>query len=107
VEVKCHDVDASLLEGVMCRGDRRLGAAIELAWRRGARFDGWSEHFQPQRWWQALADAGIDVEKTLHLPCPVDAALPWDQIGIRQGRAHLEREHCLAVEQSAGHMESE
>ena len=68
VQLRCHDVDASLLEGVMCRGDRRLGEAIELAWRRGARFDGWAEKLQPQLWWQALPDAKIDVEKTLHLP---------------------------------------
>jgi radical SAM family uncharacterized protein len=107
VQLKCHDVDASLLEGAMCRGDRRVGAAIELAWRRGARFDGWAEQLRPELWWQALADAGIDVEKTLHLPCPADAALPWDQIGIRQGRAYLEREHCAAAGCLAEQMESE
>ena len=100
VQLKCHDVEASLLEGVMCRGDRRLGAAIELAWRRGARFDGWAEKLQPQLWWQALADAGIDVEKTLHLPCPAPSALPWDHIGIRQGREYLEREQQRAGGQS-------
>jgi radical SAM family uncharacterized protein len=102
VQLKCHDIETSLLEGVMCRGDRRVGAAIELAWRRGACFDGWAEQLRPELWWQALADAGIDVERTLHLPCPADAALPWDQIGIRQGRGYLEREGCLAAEQLAG-----
>lgn len=101
VQVKCHDIETSLLEGVMCRGDRRVGAAIELAWRRGARFDGWAEQVRPELWWQALVDAGIDVEKTLHLPCPADAALPWDQIGIRQGRGYLERERCAAEGNSA------
>jgi hypothetical protein len=96
--LRCHDVEASLLEGVMCRGARRLGAAIELAWRRGARFDGWAEKLQPQLWWQALTDSGIDVEKTLHVSYPADAALPWDHIGIRQGREYLEREYCCAVQ---------
>jgi hypothetical protein len=91
-----------LLEGMMCRGDRRVGVAIELAWRRGARFDGWAEHFRAELWWQALSDAGIDVEQTLHVPYVAPAALPWDQIGIRQGRGHLEREHCLAAEHVAG-----
>ncbi len=102
VQLRCHDVEASLLEGVMCRGDRRLAAAIELAWRRGARFDGWAEKLQPQLWWQALAEAGVDAEKTLHLPCPAPAALPWDHIGIRQGREYLEREHRCAAEQVVG-----
>lgn len=100
VQVKCHDIDASLLEGVMCRGDRHLGQAIELAWRRGARFDGWDEKFQPQLWQQAIADAGIDVEKLLHLPCPAPSALPWDHINIRQGREYLVREQCCAAESS-------
>jgi radical SAM family uncharacterized protein len=99
VQLKCHDIEASLLEGVMCRGDRSVGEAIELAWRRGARFDGWSEKFQPQLWWQALSDAGIDVQKLLHLPCPAPSALPWDHICIRQGRGYLEREQQLAAEQ--------
>jgi radical SAM superfamily enzyme YgiQ (UPF0313 family) len=99
VRVKCHDIETSLLEGVMCRGDRRVGEAIELAWRRGARFDAWGEKFQSDLWKQALADAGIDVEKTLHLPYAADAALPWDHIGIRQGRGHLERERACALGQ--------
>ena len=102
VQLRCHDVETSLLEGVMCRGGRRVGEAIELAWRRGARFDAWAEKLQPGLWWQALSDAGIDVEKTLHVPCPADAALPWDHIGIRQGRGYLEREQHCAAEQLAG-----
>jgi radical SAM family uncharacterized protein len=97
VQVKCHEVDASLLEGVMCRGDRRVGEAIELAWRRGARFDGWAEKLAPDRWWQALSDAGVDVEKTLHVPYSAPEPLPWDHMGIRQGRAYLEREQTEAM----------
>jgi radical SAM superfamily enzyme YgiQ (UPF0313 family) len=101
VQIKCHDIEASLLEGVMCRGDRRLGEAIELAWRRGARFDGWAEKLQPQRWWQALSDANIDIERTLHLPYPAPSALPWDHVTIRQGRGYLEREQACAAGQLA------
>ncbi len=99
VALKCHDVDASLLEGVLCRGDRRTGAAILAAWRRGARFDAWSDRLQPHLWWDALAEAGIDVEATLHRARPVGARLPWDHVGIRPGRAHLEREQACALEQ--------
>ena len=100
VQLQCHDVEASLLEGVLCRGDRRIGDAIELAWRRGARFDAWNEKLQSELWWQALAETGIDVEQTLHRPYPPDAPLPWDHVGIRQGRAYLQREQ----EQSTAHL---
>ena len=100
--MRCHDVETSLLEGVIARGDRRVGEAIELAWRRGARFDAWSEHFQPKLWWQALAEAGIDVARILHEPYPLASPLPWDHIAIRQGRAYLEREHQQAAAEAVG-----
>ncbi len=92
VEVKCHDIDASLLEGVFSRGDRRAAEAIELAWRRGARFDAWSERLQPRLWWEALRDTGYDVDAVVHRAYPADAQLPWDPIDIRQGRGYLERQ---------------
>jgi radical SAM family uncharacterized protein len=98
VQLKCHDVESSLLEGVLCRGDRRVGEAIELAWRRGARFDAWTEQFQPQIWWQALADSGINIERVLHAPYPPGSPLPWDHIAIRQGRSYLEQSHGQSVE---------
>ncbi|MEN6498385.1 MAG: TIGR03960 family B12-binding radical SAM protein [Thermoguttaceae bacterium] len=101
VEVKCHDVEGSLLECVLSRGDRRVGEAIELAWRRGARFDSWSDRQQPHLWWQALEETGIDVPAVLHQPYPVNASLPWDRITIRQGRDYLLSEYGHAVDQLA------
>ncbi len=92
VQVKCHDVEASLLEGVLARGDRRLGLAIESAWRQGARFDSWTDHFRPSLWWDALAQEQIDVAQILHSPALPQDRLPWDHIGVRQGRAYLQRE---------------
>jgi radical SAM family uncharacterized protein len=99
VEIKCHDVDTTMLEGILCRGDRRLGEAIELVYRRGGRFDAWREHFNMGRWQQAFADLNIDVETLLHLPCPPLSPLPWDHIAIRQGRGYLEREHAESIRQ--------
>ena len=99
VEVKCHDIETSLLEGVMARGDRRVGAAIELAWRRGARLDSWTEHHRAEIWRQALADSAIDVDLLVHQSYPIDAELPWDHIGVRQGRGYLEQEQRRSVEQ--------
>ncbi len=100
VEVKCHDVEMSLLEGVLSRGDRRVGEAIERAWRSGARFDSWTEHARPDLWWAALAQAGVDVEALLHRPLLPETRLPWDHIGIRQGRAYLEQEFRRSADAS-------
>ena len=92
VNVKCHNIETSLLEGVLSRGDRRTADAIELAWKRGARLDSWTEHMDSQRWWQALADVGIDVDEALHKPYEVGDRLPWDHLNVKYGRTFLEKE---------------
>jgi radical SAM family uncharacterized protein len=99
VTIKCHDVETSLIEGVLSRGDRRVAEAIELAWRRGARMDSWRERFDPQRWWQSLADAGLDVQQLLHTPYEVDARLPWDHLSVKYGREFLEKEQARSAGQ--------
>jgi radical SAM family uncharacterized protein len=97
VQVKCHDVETSLLEGVVSRGDRRIAETVELAWQRGARLDSWTEHLKPELWAQALADTGIDVQRTLHEPYALDAKLPWDHLNVKKGRTFLEKEQNRAV----------
>lgn len=101
VSVKCHDVETSLLEGVLSRGDRRTGKAIRLAWERGARMDGWTEHLDPQRWWKAIEDVGIDVEKQVHTKYELLEKLPWDHMNVKFGRGYLEKEQGRATVQLA------
>ncbi len=92
VKVKQHDVEISLLEGVLTRGDRRVAPALEEAWRRGARLDGWRECFQPELWWQTFADLGIDTIFYSQRSRPTDELLPWDHIAVKKGRDYLEKE---------------
>jgi radical SAM family uncharacterized protein len=99
VQIKRHPIETSMLECVLSRGDRRVGDAIELAWRRGARMDSWSEMFDAQRWWQALADAGLDVPTLLHQPYALDATLPWDHVNVKYGRTFLEKEQLRSAAQ--------
>ena len=99
VQIKRHDIETSMLEGAISRGDRRVAEAIELAWRRGARMDGWTEQFDAGRWWQAMADAGIDATQLLHEPFPVAQPLPWDHVNVKYGRAFLEKEQMRSIAQ--------
>ena len=99
VNVKCHDVDTSLLEGAISRGDRRTADAIELAWRRGARLDSWHEQMDAGRWWQAFRDVGIDIERQLHEPYQLTDRLPWDHLNVKYGRTFLEKEQTRSVVQ--------
>jgi hypothetical protein len=99
INIKCHDIETSLLEGVLSRGDRRTSEVIQLAWERGARMDGWHEHLDPERWWQAIEDAGIDVERQVHEPYDLLDKLPWDHVNVKFGRGYLEKEQTRAAVQ--------
>lgn len=99
VNIKCHNIETSLLEGVLSRGDRRTCNAVELAWQRGARMDGWTEMLDPDRWWKALADSNIDVDKQVHEPYELMSRLPWDHVNVKYGREFLEKEQNRSVVQ--------
>ena len=104
VKVKCHPVETSLLEGLLSRGDRRLADVIELAWRRGARLDSWSERLNADLWWQALAEVsqnqpGLDFETIVHRPREIGERLPWDHMNVKKGRTFLEKEQMRATAQ--------
>ena len=99
VTVKCHSIETSLLEGILTRGDRRVAAALEEAWRRGARLDAWSEHFDHRLWWGVFDDLGIDVPFYSQRTRPVDEVLPWDHIHVKKGREYLAKEQGRSVVQ--------
>jgi radical SAM family uncharacterized protein len=101
VTIKCHDIERSMLEGILTRGDRRVAAALEEAWRRGARLDAWTEHFKPRLWWETFADLGIDIPSYSHRERPIDEVLPWDHIRIKYGRDYLAKEQHRSVVQLA------
>jgi radical SAM family uncharacterized protein len=80
VGMRYHDGEPSLVEGLLSRGDRRVGAVIERVWRDGGRFDGWTEHFSFSRWMTAAAEAGVDVDWYTTRERDGDEVLPWDHL---------------------------
>jgi radical SAM family uncharacterized protein len=99
VTVKCHDIERSLLEGVLTRGDRRVSPVLEEAWRRGARLDAWGEHFQPDLWWSVFEDMGVDGDFFSQRERPTGELLPWDHVLIKYGREYLVKEQVRSVVQ--------
>jgi radical SAM superfamily enzyme YgiQ (UPF0313 family) len=79
-----HDGKPGIVEGLLSRGDRRVGRVIEQVWRDGARFDGWSEHFSYERWMtaaeSALSGTGVDVDWYTTRERTYDEVLPWDHL---------------------------
>ncbi len=99
VTLKCHSIETSLLEGILTRGDRRVAAALEEAWRRGARLDAWTEHFDSRLWWGVFDDLGIDVPFYSQRTRAIEEVLPWDHIHVKKGREYLAKEQGRSVVQ--------
>ena len=79
-----HDGKPGIVEGLLSRGDRRVGRVIEEVWRDGGRFDGWSEHFSYDRWMsaaeRAFAGAVVDVDWYTTRERDYDEVLPWEHL---------------------------
>ena len=79
-----HDGEPGIVEGLLSRGDRRVGQVIEAVWRDGGRFDGWSEHFSYERWMRCAAevfDGGpVDVAWYTTREREQSEVLPWDHL---------------------------
>lgn len=108
-----HDGQPGIVEGLLSRGDRRVGRIIEEAWRDGGRFDGWSEHFSFERWMsaaeRALADTDVDVEWFTTRERAYDEVLPWDHLdsGLDKDWLWADWEDALAVGDGSSDVEVE
>lgn len=76
-----HDPEETFLEGLVSRSDRRAADLIELAFKKGCRFDAWREHLQFDKWMEAVAELQYDVEDALR-ERDLDERLPWDHLDI-------------------------
>ena len=82
IALKYHDMETSLLEALLCRGDRRLGKTIERAWQLGARLDSWTDYFRGDCWETAILETQTDVHQIVHETIPDDAELPWGYVRL-------------------------
>lgn len=95
-----HEADVTVLEGVLARGDRRVGQAIRKVYEKGGIFDAWSEHFDYQRWLDAFAESGIDPDFYTMRERPLDEIFPWDFIDTGVSKEFLKREWNNAMAES-------
>jgi len=97
LELSWNEPEESLLEAVLSRGDRRVGGVIYRAWRAGARFDGWSDHFKREVWWQAFAEEGLEPGFYATRPRPANEVFPWDHILTGVNKQWLLRDYQNAL----------
>lgn len=92
IKYNWHEADVTVLEGILARGDRRVGKAILKAYERGCLFDSWSECFQHQLWLEAFEECGLDLAFYTTRERKEDEIFPWDFIEIGVSKKFLLRE---------------
>ena len=94
-----HEADVTVLEGVLARGDRRVAAVIEEAYKNGALYDSWSESFRNEIWMKAFETCGIDIAFYTTRERSLDELFPWDFIDSGVSKEFLKREWLNAIDQ--------
>lgn len=92
IKYNWHEADVTVLEGILARGDRKIGQALLKVYEKGGIFDAWSEYFDYQRWGDAFAECGIDTDFYTMRERDLDEIFPWDFIDIGVSKEFLKRE---------------
>ena len=100
IKYNWHEADVTLLEGILARGDRKIGQAILKVYQKGGIFDAWSEFFDYQRWLDAFEECGIDIEFYTMRERDLDEIFPWDFIDTGVTKEFLIREWKNAMGES-------
>lgn len=100
IKYNWHEADVTVLEGVLARGDRKVGQAILKVDEKGGIFDAWSEFFDYQRWLDAFSECGIDPDFYTMRERSLDEIFPWDFIDTGVSKEFLKREWNNAMAQT-------
>ena len=103
VTLNYHDSKTGIIEAVFARGDRKVGKALLAAWQKGARFDGWSDCFDYERWLDAFAEAGLDKDFYAARQRGEHEVFPWEHISPGVSRKFLWNEWQKAYAQQLTH----
>lgn len=98
IRISTHLTPTSFLEGVFARGDRRLSKVLELAWKKGCKFDSWDDHFKFDKWQEAFEEAQIDPSFYANRRRDFDEILPWDHLDYGISKKFLMNENKKAHE---------
>ena len=88
----------SIYEGFLARGDRRVGAVVERAWRDGAKFDAWYEQFDMDAWRQAFAAEGLEMDFYTQRRRGIDEVFPWEHVDVAVTRRFLTQDYLMSKE---------
>ncbi len=96
IDLNYHDSSTSFLEAAFARGDRRLGAVLEAAFKKGCKFDSWNECFDLQKWEEAFNECGIDPKFYSERQRSFEEINPWDHLDYAVTKDFLIKENQVA-----------
>ena len=96
VNISWHDSATSYMEGVLARGDRRLSRVIETAFKKGCKFDSWSEYFSLEKWLEIFKECGIDPDFYTARRREYDEIMPWEHLDYGVSKSFLISENKAA-----------
>ncbi|MGN0168155.1 MAG: TIGR03960 family B12-binding radical SAM protein [Acetatifactor sp.] len=92
IKYNWHEADASVLEGVLARGDRRLCEVLRRVYAKGCFYDAWSEYYDNEKWMETIEECGLSADFYTHRERSTDEILPWDFIDCGVTKEFLKRE---------------
>lgn len=96
VKVSYHDSNVSTLEAVLAKGNRKLCDVIYTAWKKGCKFDSWSEHFHYDKWIESFEECNINPDFYANRKIPYDEILPWEHLDYYVSKEFFVRENKTA-----------
>ena len=100
IKYNWHEADASVMEGVLARGDRRLGEVILRVYQKGCFYDAWSEYYKHDVWLETIRECGLDPDFYTTRVRELDEIFPWDFIDAGITKEFLKREWIKAQEET-------
>lgn len=88
--------EETLLEGLLARGDRRLGPVVRRAWELGSKFDGWQDYHRHGAWLQALQEQGLDLDFYTHRARLPDEVFPWEHLDTGLRKRYLAQDYAMS-----------
>lgn len=99
IKYNWHEADASVMEGILARGDRRLCEPILKAYKKGCIFDAWGEYYKHDVWLETFEECGIDIGFYTTRERSLDEIFPWDFIDCGVSKEFLKREWLRALDE--------
>lgn len=97
VEISWHQLEQSLLEAALARGDRRLSGVIKRAYEYGCLYDSWSDRFNYELWENSFKEEGLNLSEYAVRKIDLESKLPWDHIDMGVNKEYLKSEYLKAL----------